>query len=226
MKLLYSTLGVLSIALILSACDRPQINPGDDQKTALLNDRDIYISDDDRALLIRVRELVEVQPKLTNAAGVSIEANNAVITLRGVVGSDEDRNAIEEQVKSVPGVQRVVNKLEVAPKEMSHLGSGLSLDWADEEEDMHLTLAIAYGNVTLRDHYTQDSDRDMIAQMRAIIAADPILSRVYNSIAISIDNGNVVLTGTVTSPEQRAQMVNRLMVVGGIQSMSNQLQVY
>src|SRR5579859_5019652 len=66
----------------------------------------------------------DVQNKINSDGGVpdkqvTINANNGVVTLSGVVGSDAARNAAANDAAQVEGVKTVVNNLEVAPSSRS-----------------------------------------------------------------------------------------------------------
>ena len=69
----------------------------------------------DRDLTARLRQQVVSDDSLsTTAKNVKIITNAGVVTLRGPVNSEQEKQAIAAKAKQVAGVQRVDNQLEVA----------------------------------------------------------------------------------------------------------------
>lgn len=74
-------------------------------------------SDADRAVTQTVRKLImEDRTISVNGKNVKVVTVNGVVTLRGPVDNEQERVAIEKKVAVVKGVNKVDNKLEVAPK--------------------------------------------------------------------------------------------------------------
>jgi osmotically-inducible protein OsmY len=68
---------------------------------------------DAKAMEADVRsKIAEVDTSKTFDVGVEVD-NHAVVTLTGTVDSADERNKIVEAAKSVSGVQRVINHLQV-----------------------------------------------------------------------------------------------------------------
>ena len=51
-----------------------------------------------------------------NAQNCKIITDRGVVTLRGPVATQAEKDAIEEKAKTVSGVARVINELQIAPK--------------------------------------------------------------------------------------------------------------
>jgi hyperosmotically inducible periplasmic protein len=69
----------------------------------------------DRELSQKIRKAVTADDTLSiTAHNVKIITVNGVVTLRGPVKSQRERNAIAAKAKSVAGVKKVDNKLEIA----------------------------------------------------------------------------------------------------------------
>lgn len=87
-------------------------NVRDDGST--LTPLDQGTSTEDIAITTAVREAVVAHKGLsTNAHNVKIIAKDGVVTLRGPVATDSERQAIVDVAQRVPQVRTVVNKLEV-----------------------------------------------------------------------------------------------------------------
>ena len=71
----------------------------------------------DRRITADIRKAILAQDGMSvNAQNCKIITRNGVVTLRGPVNSDTEREAIEGKAKAVAGVTSVINELEVAPK--------------------------------------------------------------------------------------------------------------
>ena len=69
----------------------------------------------DRALLERIRQSLRENAELSDAGQhIRVRVNSGEVVLRGEVKSEEQRDAIESQVRRIEGVQGVRNRLQVA----------------------------------------------------------------------------------------------------------------
>jgi osmotically-inducible protein OsmY len=69
---------------------------------------------DDAALLAKVKDKLASDAGLTTLKNVNIDTRDSVVTLRGTVVSDAQRQQAEHSASQVNGVRRVVNELKVA----------------------------------------------------------------------------------------------------------------
>lgn len=71
-------------------------------------------SEADRTITQKIRQALMSDNSLsTNAKNVKIITINGTVTLRGVVNSDQEKNAIVNKAQQVSGVKKVTNLLEV-----------------------------------------------------------------------------------------------------------------
>ena len=80
------------------------VQPDSDQASAKL---------DDAALLAKVKARLASDAGLTTLRNVNVDTRDSVVTLRGTVASDAQRQQIEHAASQVTGVRRVVNDLKV-----------------------------------------------------------------------------------------------------------------
>ena len=98
--------------------DYPATNTGRNARDR--NDRTLTPTDQsetaaDRELTQKIRKAVVADDSLSMTAhNVKIITVNGVVTLRGPVKSERERSSIAEKAKSVAGVKKVDNKLEIA----------------------------------------------------------------------------------------------------------------
>jgi hyperosmotically inducible periplasmic protein len=76
---------------------------------------------DDAAITARVRDALAADPQLL-ARGIEVSVRQGVVRLVGFVKSEQDLRLAELDAKSVPGVSKVDNEIELktAPKPQSH----------------------------------------------------------------------------------------------------------
>lgn len=111
------------VAAALGACERGSApTPPADNTATNVRDRDgatVLPSDQgeseaDRQVTAEARQAVVASNLSTNAKNCKIITRSGVVTLRGPVDSTTERSEIEAIVRRVPGVQSVVNELDVA----------------------------------------------------------------------------------------------------------------
>jgi osmotically-inducible protein OsmY len=70
---------------------------------------------DHAALVARVKAKLAADAGLTTAGNVSVDANGGVITLRGTVSSEAQKQEAEQAASQAGGVSKVVNEIQVRP---------------------------------------------------------------------------------------------------------------
>lgn len=110
-----------SLSLVLSACENhnaPAPNADNtaqnvhDQNQQTLTPRNQ--SEGDLKLTQKIRQaLMDDESLSTNGKNVKIITSNGVVTLRGAVNSEREKNEIGKKAKSIFGVRNVDNQLEI-----------------------------------------------------------------------------------------------------------------
>ena len=88
--------------------DRNQSSPTADQQKENQPDREL-------AAQIR-KSLVKDKSLSTNAHNVKVIAQNGMVTLKGPVDSEQEKQAVEEKATRIAGADKVTSELQVAPK--------------------------------------------------------------------------------------------------------------
>ncbi|MCE2983274.1 MAG: BON domain-containing protein [Parachlamydia sp.] len=118
-----------SLCLVFTACDNRGQHAADnkgqhavdntgrnerDRSGHTMTSGDQSENDLDRAVTQKIRQAIVGDEALsTNAKNVKIITVNGVVTLRGVVNNDREKNEIARKTKEVSGVNNVDNQLEV-----------------------------------------------------------------------------------------------------------------
>ena len=70
---------------------------------------------DNAALLAKVKAKLASDIGVATLTNVNVDTRGSVVTLRGTIASDTQRQEIQRTVSQVSGVTSVVNELKVAP---------------------------------------------------------------------------------------------------------------
>lgn len=142
---------VASMCLALAACDnRSNPNKTDMNRSASIETRDNasyasdYRSDNtgrnvrdrdntltpgnqseseaDRTITQRIRQaLMEDASLSTNAKNIKVITINGVVTLRGPVNNEREKNSVAQKVRAVSGVRNVDNQIEIVSRQFLYL---------------------------------------------------------------------------------------------------------
>lgn len=115
---------IASLSLLLTACanDNRNTPPNADNTGRNVRDRneqaltsgDQSESAADRTITQQIRQAVVGDDSLsTDAKNIKIITTNGVVTLRGPVNSDRERNEIARKARAISGVKNVDNQLEI-----------------------------------------------------------------------------------------------------------------
>jgi osmotically-inducible protein OsmY len=83
-----------------------------------------------------VRATLELDPRIAAPVEVAVSAHNGTVTLRGTVGTFSERHAVVEDVKSISGVNYVVDDIRVSllgdPRDEEIRGAALQILMDDD----------------------------------------------------------------------------------------------
>lgn len=118
-----------TMCLLLTACENKTHTPDNtgrnvrDRNSSAATAGDQTENDADRMVTMRIRRSIMEDDSLsTNGKNAKIITINGVVTLRGQVNSDREKNEIGKKAKDVSGVKNVDNQLEI--KEGSTVRNG------------------------------------------------------------------------------------------------------
>ncbi len=121
-----------SLCLLLTACEQ-NTSPSADNTGRNVRDRsgqtltpgDQLENEADRGITQKIRQaLMDDDSLSTNAKNVKIMTVNGVVTLRGIVNNDREKNEISKKAKAINGVKNVDNQLEIVRSENAAAGRG------------------------------------------------------------------------------------------------------
>lgn len=95
-----------------SGADQKLHNAGQELRSA---GRQAAVKLDRGAIIAKVKAKLAADVGLSAAASVEVDTNGQVVTLRGTVSSEEQKQEAERAATQVNGVTKVVNLLEVKP---------------------------------------------------------------------------------------------------------------
>lgn len=99
------------------AADNTKVNQRDKDKAQPTADQQ-QESQPDREVARKIRRSIVQDKTLSSYAhNVKVIAQNGMVTLKGPVLSDEEKNAVEAKAAEVAGADKVTSQLEVKPKQ-------------------------------------------------------------------------------------------------------------
>ncbi|MBA2368977.1 MAG: BON domain-containing protein [Candidatus Protochlamydia sp.] len=117
--------------LLLTSCENRTHAPDNtgrnarDRNTQALTAGEQPENEADRTVTAQVRRVIMEDDSLsTNGKNVKIITINGVVTLRGPVNSDREKNEIGRKAREVTGVKNVDNQLEVNTRGNENTGRG------------------------------------------------------------------------------------------------------
>ena len=152
----------------------------------------------DAAMLGSVKTAIALNGDLSQME-VGVDARGGLVTLKGVVASDEQRELASELAGSVEGVRLVDNLLEVDP--------GMASEASVEER----TLGQALDDVTL------------LAKIHAALRLDRQTKDAW--LDVTVTDGNVTVRGRVRNEEQAERIRSRIRTVGGVVELEDHLEL-
>ena len=70
---------------------------------------------DRAAMIAKVKAKLATDVGLSTVTGIDVDSSGQIVTLRGTVASEDQKNQAEQAVRQVPGVTTVINELRVKP---------------------------------------------------------------------------------------------------------------
>lgn len=161
-----------------------------------------------------VRRQIVTQPRYGVFDSIHFAIEGDTVILRGYASRPTLKSGIENSVKRIEGVNKVINEIEVLPAS------------PNDDRIRAAVYASIYGYAPLQ-RYTSNrgGPRGIPSVARAAggITNDPPIG--YHGIHIIVKNGNVTLTGVVGSDMDLALSGMRANIVPGVFSVDNDLQV-
>lgn len=161
----------------------------------------------------------EINKNIKNALGsgwfskgyerVTFDVNNGIVTLRGTVDTQENKNKIEESIKKIEGVRQINNQITIS-KEIASNYSDSQLQNSEKKYP--------------QDKASNMEDRQINARIRDKISNGWFLKG-NDTLIIRTANGIVVISGTVEKPEDVQKVQDQVKSVDGVKSVNNQLTV-
>ena len=99
----------------LSACDMKQETSKNQEKdNAKMMEAESKANENDHMITQKLREALMKDPNLSKQAkNIKIVTAEGVILIKGTINNENDKNAVGQKAKTIPGVKNVDNMLEI-----------------------------------------------------------------------------------------------------------------
>lgn len=165
-------------------------------------------SDSDLAISRKVDETLKSGWFSKGFEHVTYNVSGGVVTLRGSVGSVDDKNKVQDKIRKIDGVTQVNNQIEVSAEDMrlrdhaskpKAASASSQPDYAETEADRAL-------NQRIRDQLSSGWD-----------------SSGYEALILTTRNGVVIINGTVDTVSDAQKVEAQLKGIDGVREVRNNL---
>ncbi len=164
------------------------------------------------------------------AQNINVSVQNGVVTLTGSIPGDQQRQTVDDLVRSVSGVKSVYDRMQViaAPTgrtaQTQEAYTGAQLPAA--QNSLPGTTSMSTGDIfSLHVQGLNDTDRNLAQQILQGLRSDTTLSSMLPSVNIDVSGGRVTLQGTVETEQQKQTIGSVVQRAAGGTTVLNQLQV-
>jgi len=165
---------------------------------------------DDAVLTARIKTEMTADGRVSPSR-VNVDTLNGIVTLKGEGPTQKEKDAAAEIAGKIGGVKRVENQLTVNP---ATAGSGLPT--GNEMTDRAKEAA----NQVAQEVKKEATDTVLLGTVKARLVAAG-----YNNVAVSVNRGEVTLTGEVGTDKDRIAVEAIVAKVGGVNKTINQTTV-
>lgn len=172
-----------------------------DYDQSVTGHKDQESADTDHRILMLIQERIKRNP---GAKNIRIHVANGQVTILGWVVRDQDRNDIKKDIKNVDGVKGVDDQLQVKESsDSSYKSDKKDPEYQAEKNDPNFKLA--------------EKIKDALK--------GGFFSTNYDTISFDLNNGVVVLRGTVDSPSAKKDVEDRVKNISEVKRVDNQISV-
>lgn len=156
--------------------------------------------------------------KNVSAMGTDVDTKNGVVTLKGNVDTQAEKELAGRYAREVDGVRSVDNRLVIKGDETPRADSD-DRDYRDDRDENRRDSVEGAGDRALH----RIGDAALTTRVKAALAADPATSAFNTS--VDTRRGNVRLTGTAKSGAERDLAEKLVREVDGVRSVDNDIKV-
>jgi osmotically-inducible protein OsmY len=144
-----------------------------------------------------------------NYTGVKAHVFNGNVTLSGAIETEQDRQEVENRIRSLKGVQKINDQLQIGEA----YGSTSSNDSSTADADT----SIASSDVSVSDQDLQKAVDDTLR--------NNYVKKNFDNVMAKVSNGVVTITGTIENEKDRQEITQRLRKIKGISNIDDRLQI-
>lgn len=177
----------------------------------------------DRDLLAKIMDKVEENNKSDNWNSINIKIFKGIVSLTGTVGSEQDRRDVEVVIRKIAGVKGVDNKIKLAVKEdqSNHYSDNYNPNSYQAKNERALETQQQSQQAAPE---MSDMDRKIQQKIKDALKGG-FFSRGYEGVRANVQNGNVILTGTVESKRDLEKVIKIVENIDGVQNVVNQINI-
>jgi len=168
----------------------------------------------DQALANQVQQALYSHPTASQLAqNIRVMVQGGRVTLNGNIGSEQDRQVVDEVVRNTPGVVAVTDQMQIATQPTGRVQESSRVYQPSGE------------NFTLHVQGLNDADRDLAQRILEGVQTQPPANRTWPGVTINVSGGRVTLQGTVQSYEQKRAIVESVQRAAGANNVVDEIRV-
>lgn len=142
-----------------------------------------------------------------NYRNVDAEVRGGAVILRGKIQTAQDRGELQNKLQRIPGLSRIDNRLEVMADRR----------WGDSFSSRNTTANQAQADIAAAD---QAIKNEVQSSLRG-----SFFTKGYPNVRAEVDNGTVILTGTIDSQKSLSDLREKINKIDGVRNIASQLRV-
>jgi osmotically-inducible protein OsmY len=195
------------------------------QGSAAVSTQTYYESDS--ALINSVRQQLNRNSDLAAAASnVQISAANGTVSLTGTVPTERDRQLIDNVVRNIAGVASVHDQMHVSLYATGRADQNNRI-YTERQESVPAGAVLAATGDMFSLHVQDLNPEDRTLGQRVLegLRADTVVAAIIPKVGIHVQNGRIILRGTVQNDQQRQAIVAAVQRASGTGNVQDELRV-
>ena len=190
----------------------------------------------DRAIENNIRaEMMRYGDLGANEDRIRVHSHDGVVTLRGHVRTEKDRDMLDSMVRNTTGVIEVQDQLAVSYGEDGKFATYPSAAPVYVTPPPVVTVPpadvppepmLVPGYSNLKVQASTQADEPAASRVAAQLKAEAIPQDRLQNVTVTVTAGNVALQGSVDTQQQRQAIIAAVQEVGGIRAIYDQLEVH
>lgn len=197
-------------------------NYGQKDVEAILDVSDRAMGPQDRQVLVDIRSTLQNNGINGEGSGIRLTVNRGRVLVNGLVRDDNQREQIEGYILQVDGVKDVT--MDVYIQSIKSPNNTNRAAFKSPQYGQNRNIATADIKKPTNGKTVQINDKELEKSVTAAIKGS-WFSKSFPNVTVGVNNGRVLLTGTVKTEQDKVALENKVKSVNGVQGITNQVTI-